>query len=203
MKKILGSTAATIALAATLFGGTASADYEVKSGDTLGEIASKYGTTVNKLSQMNPQISNINLIYPGQSIKGIGSGYSPTTQYQPKYQPKQQSQTRQSVKQTNNSSYSTPSGRTITVTATAYGPDCTGCTGKTAIGLDARSGQKIIAVDPRIIPLGSKVYVEGYGYAIAGDTGGAIKGNRIDVLFPSEAAAKSYGVQQVNVTILN
>ncbi len=41
---------------------------------------------------------------------------------------------------------------------------------------------KLIAVDPNVIPLGSKVWVEGYGYAIAGDTGGAIKGNKIDIL---------------------
>ncbi|GAA3326735.1 hypothetical protein GCM10020331_063860 [Ectobacillus funiculus] len=54
----------------------------------------------------------------------------------------------------------------------------------TATGIDLRKdpNMKLIAVDPKVIPLGSKVWVEGYGEAIAGDTGGAIKGNRIDVL---------------------
>ena len=48
----------------------------------------------------------------------------------------------------------------------------------------------MIAVDPNVIPLGSKVYVEGYGEAIAADTGGAIKGNKIDVHVPSKSQAK-------------
>ena len=50
---------------------------------------------------------------------------------------------------------------------------------------------KMIAVDPKVIPLGSKVWVEGYGEAIAGDTGGAIKGNRIDILLGSIALLKN------------
>lgn len=50
---------------------------------------------------------------------------------------------------------------------------------------------KMIAVDPKVIPLGSKVWVEGYGEAIAGDTGGAIKGNRIDILLDRIALLKN------------
>ncbi len=50
---------------------------------------------------------------------------------------------------------------------------------------------KMIAVDPKVIPLGSKVWVEGYGEAIAGDTGGAIKGNRIDILLDQIALLKN------------
>ena len=45
---------------------------------------------------------------------------------------------------------------------------------------------KVISVDPKVIPLGTKVYVEGYGNAIAGDTGGAMKGKKIDVFFSSK-----------------
>ncbi|PGY07734.1 3D domain-containing protein, partial [Bacillus sp. AFS031507] len=60
-----------------------------------------------------------------------------------------------------------------------------------------------IAVDPSVIPLGSKVYVEGYGEATAADTGGAIKGNRIDVFIPAEQDAINFGVKQLKVTILN
>jgi 3D (Asp-Asp-Asp) domain-containing protein len=98
-----------------------------------------------------------------------------------------------------------PSGKTITVTATAYTAYCSGCSGVTFTGIDLRANpnQKVIAVDPDVIPLGSKVYVEGYGQAIAGDTGGAIKGNRIDIFIPSQSEAIKFGRKQINVTILN
>ena len=59
----------------------------------------------------------------------------------------------------------------------------------------ANPNTKVIAVDPTVIPLGSKVYVEGYGNAIAEDTGGAIKGNRIDRFIPSEQDAINFGVK--------
>lgn len=62
---------------------------------------------------------------------------------------------------------------------------------------------KVIAVDPSVIPLGTKVYVEGYGYATAEDIGGAIKGNRIDVFIPTQSGALEWGRKQVKVTILD
>lgn len=96
------------------------------------------------------------------------------------------------------------SGKEMYVEATAYTANCAGCSGVTATGQNVSSGtHKIIAVDPSVIPLGSKVYVEGYGVATAGDTGGAIKGYRIDVLVPSESAAKAFGRRTVKVTVLN
>ncbi|MGQ7075067.1 3D domain-containing protein, partial [Escherichia sp. SP-MK2] len=68
----------------------------------------------------------------------------------------------------------------------------------TASGIDIGKNPniKLIAVDPKVIKLGTKVWVEGYGDAIAGDTGGAIKGNKIDVLFPMsipDAVILSFG----------
>lgn len=69
----------------------------------------------------------------------------------------------------------------LNVFATSYDPYCPGCSGTTALGLKA--GYGVIAVDPNVIPLGSKVYVPGYGVAVAGDTGGAIKGNVVDLGF--------------------
>ena len=54
----------------------------------------------------------------------------------------------------------------------------------TGLILNNNPNAKVIAVDPSVIPLGTKVYVEGYGYAVAADTGGAIKGHKIDVFFP-------------------
>lgn len=69
----------------------------------------------------------------------------------------------------------------LTVWATAYDPSCNGCTGQTSTGL--RAGFGVIAVDPSVIPLGSKVFIPGYGTAVAGDTGSSIKGNKIDLGF--------------------
>lgn len=97
-----------------------------------------------------------------------------------------------------------PAGRELIVTATAYTANCNGCTGITATGfnLHKNPNAKVIAVDPKVIPLGSKVYVEGYGYAVAADTGGAIKGNKIDVFFPTKEQAYRWGTRQVKVIIL-
>ncbi len=91
----------------------------------------------------------------------------------------------------------------ITVTATAYTADCEGGSGVTYTGVDlkANPNAKVIAVDPSVIPLGTEVYVEGYGHAVAADIGGAIEGNKIDVFIPSQDEAESWGVQTVDVTI--
>lgn len=73
--------------------------------------------------------------------------------------------------------------------------------GLTASGMKARKG--VVAVDTKVIPFGTNLYIEGYGYAIAGDTGGAIKGNKIDVFFDNYKDAVKYGVKNVNVYILD
>jgi 3D (Asp-Asp-Asp) domain-containing protein len=73
-------------------------------------------------------------------------------------------------------------------------------TNRTALGLPAKFG--VVAVDRRVIKLGTRVYVEGYGYAIAGDTGGAIKGNRIDLCFDEYNQAIRWGRRPVRVHIL-
>lgn len=100
---------------------------------------------------------------------------------------------------------SAPEGKELVVTATAYTAYCEGCSGTTAYGIDLRANPnlKVIAVDPNIIPLGTRVWVEGYGEAIAGDTGGAIKGNRIDVFIPSYENALAWGVKDVKIRVLN
>jgi 3D (Asp-Asp-Asp) domain-containing protein len=68
------------------------------------------------------------------------------------------------------------------------------------IGLPLARG--IIATDPNVIPMGTRLYVEGYGEAIAADQGNAIKGNRIDLYFDSHGEAMNWGMRTVNVTIL-
>ncbi|MBR2917106.1 MAG: G5 domain-containing protein [Clostridia bacterium] len=94
--------------------------------------------------------------------------------------------------------------RAVTCNATAY--DAVSCgkqpgTARTATGIIATRG--VIAVDPSFIPLGTRVYVEGYGYAIAADTGGAIKGNIIDLFMDTTAEALQWGRRNVKVYILN
>jgi 3D (Asp-Asp-Asp) domain-containing protein len=84
--------------------------------------------------------------------------------------------------------------------ATAYLPTDGGGHGITASGLQARHG--IVAVDPRVIPLGTRVYVPGYGLALAADTGGAIIGNRIDLCIEDHDAAWHYGRRMVKVYVL-
>ncbi len=94
--------------------------------------------------------------------------------------------------------------KAMDVVATAYtpGPESTGASadGYTATGL--RAGYGIVAVDPRIIKLGSRVYVEGYGFAVAGDVGGAIKGARIDVCFETTKEAYQWGRKRVRIYLL-
>ena len=91
------------------------------------------------------------------------------------------------------------------MTATAYypGPESTGkwADGFTATGVKAGFG--IAAVDPKVIPLGTRLYIPGYGHALAADVGGAIKGKRIDLCFETYKEAIQYGRRQVKVYILD
>lgn len=101
--------------------------------------------------------------------------------------------------------------RKINVTATAYDPSPAqnGGHSRTATGMKPAFG--VIAVDPNVIPLGSRVYIESsdggeswvYGYAIAGDTGGAIKGNRIDLCYNTAGQASAFGRRSATVYILD
>lgn len=104
--------------------------------------------------------------------------------------------------------------KTLMVEATAYTNDPASNGSRlydgralTATGYDVTDtityqGLPIIAVDPKVIPLGTKVYVEGVGLAIALDTGGAIKGNKIDVLVDGETTAKQFGRKTIQVWVI-
>lgn len=83
--------------------------------------------------------------------------------------------------------------------ATGYSRYDEGCGNYTATGEYVRYG--IAAVDPDVISLGTNMYVDGYGYALAADTGGAIVGQRIDLAFDSQQDALNWGRQYVNVYI--
>jgi 3D (Asp-Asp-Asp) domain-containing protein len=86
------------------------------------------------------------------------------------------------------------------VSATGYAPGTDGVDFRTATGATATYG--IVAVDPRVIPLGTRLYIPGYGYGIAADTGGAIKGDKIDLCFNTRAEAIAWGRRTVTITIL-
>lgn len=84
--------------------------------------------------------------------------------------------------------------------ASAYSSQDPGTGHYTATGARLKKG--IVAVDPNTIPLGTRLYIEGYGYAVAEDIGGAIKGMRIDLAFEKRAEALKFGRQTVKVYIL-
>jgi 3D (Asp-Asp-Asp) domain-containing protein len=90
----------------------------------------------------------------------------------------------------------------LQMVATAYSPwCCPGVDNITATGMYA--GYGVVAVDPKIIPLRSRLYIEGYGYAVAGDVGSWIKGMRIDLGFATVREAIRYGRRPVRVYILH
>lgn len=155
--------------------------YIVKNGDSLWKISKKYNTTVSQLKKWNHLTSD--RIHPKQKLV-----ISQSKKAAPK---KTATKKTKIVKQ-------------FTVSATAYTGSCKGCSGITATGINLKKNPnlKVISVDPKLIPLGSKVYVEGYGYAIAGDTGGAMKGKKIDVFIPSKKKAIQWGRKTVKVKIL-
>lgn len=96
--------------------------------------------------------------------------------------------------------------RLITATAYTAGPESTGkrpghpAYGLTATGARATPG-KTIAVDPRVIPLGSRVHIDELGEFIAEDTGGAIRGERIDLFMISVDDALDWGIRKVHVHV--
>ncbi|WP_243355016.1 LysM peptidoglycan-binding and 3D domain-containing protein [Bacillus litorisediminis] len=188
----------------------------VKKGDTLWGIAQDNGICVEQLMEWNSLTSD--LIHPGlhltiytdvqndrnqetETIKTEGTNTKENTNSET-VSLKQTSTSNQvsTTQQTN----AEPEGKEIIVEATAYTASCEGCSGITATGINLKENPdaKVISVDPSVIPLGSKVYVEGYGYATAADTGGAIQGNKIDVFIPDYEEAVQWGRKQVKVTII-
>jgi uncharacterized protein YabE (DUF348 family) len=91
--------------------------------------------------------------------------------------------------------------RKLTMTATAYSPQEPGLSNRTYTGAKATKG--VVAVDPKVIPLGTKLYIDGYGYAVAADIGGAIKGNKIDLCYDTLAEVKRFGRRSVTVYVLD
>lgn len=211
--KLLSAAALALSLA---FGASAvpaeaaSSTHVAKQGDTFYLLAKKYGVNMNKLMQANPKIKATN-IYPGLKIK------IPTTS---------------TMKATSNSTVMLPSlnvdssnkvveawgktfnySKTISVKASAYSAAASENGGWGAVdyfGNPLELGT--IAVDPKVIPLGTKVLVTGHSHsglpkkafvAVARDIGGAIKGNRIDIFIPgSQKSVSEFGFQNVKLFVI-
>jgi 3D (Asp-Asp-Asp) domain-containing protein len=86
------------------------------------------------------------------------------------------------------------SARTLTVSATGYAIH-----GSTATGVP--TGPGVVAVDPGVIPLGTRMTIPGYGEGVAADTGGAVRGASIDLWFPTLAQARAWGRRTVTITL--
>ncbi|WP_430790015.1 LysM peptidoglycan-binding domain-containing protein [Virgibacillus flavescens] len=197
--------------------------YKVEDGDTLIGIGDKFDVNVDDIKKWNGLESDLIVIGQKLEINGVNIEQDkdnqpakavetkkeakpeakPAEKAAPKAAEKAEEKT-ESVEVTKEEDNS-PEGKTISVSATAYTADCTGCSGVTSTGIDlnANPNAKVIAVDPNVIPLGSEVYVEGYGYAVAGDIGSAINGKEIDIHVQTKNEAYAWGRKAVNVTIVN
>ncbi len=186
MKKILLALTASIVLSfgfstATFASGNT---YQVKKGDTLWAIAKKHHVTVQQIKTWNKLSSDIIKINQKLAIAASAPASSVKSAKAPAPAKK--------------ATY-----KEITVKATAYTASCKGCSGITATGLNLKknSGLKVISVDPKIIPLGTKVYVPGYGEAVAADKGSSVKGNKIDVFIPNRKQALQWGSKTVKIKV--
>lgn len=97
-----------------------------------------------------------------------------------------------------------PRGQHLTVVATAYTPFEPGMTSGTGLAYDGRPAIpfKTLAVDPKVIPLGSRVFIPQYGWFLAHDTGSAIKGPRIDLCLETDREMVHFGVRQMEVYVV-
>ena len=192
-------------------------EYTVKYGDTLSVIAEAMDVSLDALIRVN-DIQNANLIYAGTTIKFSADKQEvvvKTEEEEHTYkvedntevvevkavEPTPQTATSQEV-QTTTTAPATTEGYTLTVEATAYSYAEAGLSNYTADGTNLVNDPMVIAVDPRVIPLGTMVEIPGYGVFRAADTGGAIVGNKIDVHFPTVAQTYNFGRRTITIRIL-
>ena len=158
--------------------------HTIKKDETIDDVAKRYSITVESLLELNDIKKSE--AKPGYVLK-LPAHITDTSKYKDK--PKKKAEK--------------PKEKTYRMVATAYTANCKGCSGitKTGINLRKNPNAKVVAVDPKVIPLGSKVWVQGYGDAVAGDTGGAIKGNKIDIHVKNKSTAYNWGRRTVTVKV--
>lgn len=175
--------------------------YEVQPGDTLWKIVERFDVDLDQLLALN-QSSNLHRLHRGMKIR-VPEKPSGNLTSEPVLAP-------QTEVMFSRSGEPIHYNRVLNCTLTAYtaGSESTGKSpgdkgyGITFSGTTATEG-RTVAVDPTVIPIGSKIYIEGIGYRIAEDTGGAIKGGHIDVFFNDVSTAVSFGVKEgIKVALL-
>jgi 3D (Asp-Asp-Asp) domain-containing protein len=190
----------------SMFGNMSSAEKEkahfvkIQHGDTLYRLAKKYNTTVKQLAATN-RITNPSMIRVGQQIQ------IPVHKYAVKMNTNTEGE-----KETAEETTAFSRGKVLgdfTLTAYTSGYESTGKRpndpyyGITSSGAPVQDGVTV-AVDPKVIPIGSRIYIEGVGYRVAQDVGGAIKGKRIDVYISDLQTAQIFGVKRgIKVELVN
>lgn len=202
-KKVRISTL-SLSLGLFLFGAAApihAASYQAADDDTFWRLSKSFNIPLEHLMQANPQVDPLN-IYKGLTLNIPGQ--------KPAVSREKEQGTKQGTKQGTTAKLS--KARIMNVTATAYSasPEENGWGAVDYFGNPLKLGT--IAVDPSVIPLGTKVYIAGYDYnglpsggmiAYAKDAGSAIKGNRIDIFIPGQKSnARSFGIQNLTLYIL-
>ena len=217
LRPLCRTAAAVITGAAILVSATsayAATPYKANEGDTLWSVSQKFGITVDELINLNKSVS-ANNIYDGLTLSIPAAASNKTTS---KTDNKSKSVMKMSEQKSgaqiidpNGTSFSV--AKTMNIKATAYSSDISenGKWGAVdCLGNPLKLGT--VAVDPKLIPLGTKLYVTGYDFnglpkggmmATATDTGGKIKGERIDIFVPgSMDEVNNFGIQYVKVHIL-
>ncbi len=194
-------------------------NYLVTWGDTLSAIAAATEISLDTLVEVN-NISNADMIIVGNKISlssdkaivTVGEGEE-TRSYDVSHEEEiveVETPVVETVVETpvveevvvEETAPATSEGYTITVEATAYSTNQPSLSDYTYTGINLRQTPNVIAVDPSVIPLGSTVVIPGYCTFIAGDTGSAIVGNRIDVHITDLNAAWAFGRQTMTITVL-
>ncbi len=212
-----------IRAAALLLGGTlllpglaahAAAPYTAKAGDTFWLLSKRYGVPLQELMDANPNVNPLN-VYAGLELKipstaAVAVSAQSTVPAVTITESKAPAQPANAV--TTATGESLAFSKVLDVKATAYtdSPEENGWGPVDYFGKPLKLGT--IAVDPKVIPFGTKVYITGYNFgglpeggliATASDTGSAIKGNRIDIFVPgTRSYVSTFGVQNVKVYIL-
>ncbi|GAB6930207.1 3D domain-containing protein [Paenibacillus sp. JCM 10914] len=225
--KTAGKTARLLTVTAVALGLTfgtggydaqASSTHTAKKGDTFYFLSKQYGVNLNTLMNANPTIEATN-IYPGLSIKIPGtvstnqaSTAKPISNGTPVFTPSLNVYPEQKMVEAwgKNFNYS----KTLSVKATAYSAAASENGGWGAVDYFGNALELgTIAVDPKVIPLGTKVLVTGHAHpglpkkafvAEARDIGGAIKGNKIDIFIPgSQSSVRQFGIQDIKLYIID